>query len=176
MKTATLVALVPAQRVQSLHKLDLSCTMQEKDKFTFKFDLLKKGRPSVKSPVIELCFFPENPEICVVETLSHYLKRTQSLREQETQLFLTYQKPYHAVSANTLRHWIMSMLKLAVIDTTRFSAHSTRSASPSAASQAGVPQMAILRTGGWSPEQTFAKHYCVPIQHKNTFTEAIYKA
>ena len=148
MKTATLVALVSAEKVQSLHKLDLSCMMQEKDKFTFKFDLLNQRRPSVTSPVMELCSFPENPKICVVKTSSHYLKRTQSLSEQESQLFLTYQKPYHAVSASTLRRWIMSMLKLAGIDTTRFSAHSTRSASSSsAASRAGVPLIAILLTG-----------------------------
>ena len=44
----------------------------------------------------------------------------------------------------------------------------------SAASRAGVPLMTILRTGGWSSEQTLAKHYCVPTQHKNSFAEAIY--
>ena len=150
--------------------------MQEKDKFTFTFDLLKQSRPAVKSPVMELCSFPENLKICVVRTWSRYLKRTQSLREQETQLFLTYQKPYHAVRASTLRRWIMSMLKLAGVDTTRFSAHSTRSASSCAASRAGGPLVAIHRTGGSSSEQTFPKHYCVPIQHKNTFSEAIHKA
>ena len=49
LKTATLVALVSAQRVQSLHKLDLDCMAREKDRITFKFDLLKptsvKERP-----------------------------------------------------------------------------------------------------------------------------------
>ena len=77
LKTATLVALVAAQRVQSLHKLDLDCMTQENDRITFKFDLLKKSRPSVKSPTMALCAYPENPKICVVKTLAHYLERTQ---------------------------------------------------------------------------------------------------
>ena len=106
------------------------------DWITFKFDLLKQSRPSVKSP-----------KICDVKTLSHYLERNQSFREQETKLFLTYQKPHHAVSASTISRWIKSMLKRAGVDTSKFGAHSTRAASSSAAKQAGVPIMDILSTG-----------------------------
>ena len=97
---------------------------------------------------MELDAYPENPKICVVKTLSHYLERTQLFREQESKLFLTYQKPYHAVSASTISRWIKCMLKQAGIDTTKFGAHCTRAASSSAAKQAGVPIMDILRTGG----------------------------
>ena len=145
-KTTTLVALVSAQRVQSLHKLDLDCMTQENDRITFKFALLKQSRPSVKSHIMELCVYPENPQICVVKTLSHYLERTQSFTEQETKLFLTYQKPHHAVSASTIIRWIKSMLKRAGVDTSKFGAHSTRATSSSAAKQAGVPIMNILST------------------------------
>lgn len=169
-KTTTLVS---AQRVQSLHKLDLDCMTQENDMITFKFALLKQSRPSVKSHIMELCVYPENPQICVAKTLSHYLERTQSFTEQETKLFLTYQKPHHAVSASTISRWIKSILKRAGVDTSKFGAHSTRTASSSAAKQAGVPIMDILSTGGWSSERTFARHYSVPIQKKNKFAEAI---
>lgn len=84
LKTTTLVALVSAQRVQPLHKLYLDCMTQENDRIRPKFNLLKQSRPPVKSPIMELCAYPENPKICVVKTLSHYLERTQSFREQET--------------------------------------------------------------------------------------------
>lgn len=84
LKTTTLVALVSRQRVQPLHKLYLDCTTQENDRIRLKFTLLKQSRPPVKSPIMELCAYPENPKICVVKTLSHYLERTQSFREQET--------------------------------------------------------------------------------------------
>ena len=72
---------------------------QENDRIRLKFNLLKQSRPPVKSPIMELCAYPENPKICVVKTLS---QRTQSFREQETKLFLTYQKPHRAVSASTI--------------------------------------------------------------------------
>ena len=150
LKTTTLVALVSAQRVQALHKLDLDCMTQENDRITFKFDLLTQNRPSIKSPIMELCAYPENLKIYVIKTFSHYLERTQSFREQETKLFLTYQKHQHAVSASTISRWIESMLKGAGDDTSTFSAHSTRAASFSAAKQAGVPIMDILSTGRWS--------------------------
>lgn len=109
----------------------------------------------------------------VVKTLSHYLERTQSFRDQENKLFLTYQKPHHAVSASTISRWIKSILKRAGVDTSKFGAHSTRAASSSAAKQAGVPIMDILSTGGWSSERTFPSHYSVPFQKKNNFAEAI---
>ena len=128
---------------------------QENDKVTFKFDLLKQSRSSVKSSIMELCACPENSKICVVKTLPHNLERTQLFKEQESKLFLTYQKPHHAVSTS----WIKCMLKQAGIDTSKFGAHSTRAASSSAAKQAGVPIIDTLSTGGWSSERTFAGHY-----------------
>lgn len=60
-------------------------------------------------------------------TSVHRLERTQSFREQETKLFLTYQKPHHAVSASTISRWIKSMLKRAGVDSSKFGAHSTMS-------------------------------------------------
>ena len=130
-----------------MHKLYLDCMTKENDRIRLKFNLLKQSRPPVKSPIMELCAYPENPKICVVKTLSHYLERTQSFRKQETKLFLTYQKPHRAVSASTISRWIKSMLKRAGVDTSKFGAHSTRAASSSAAKQAGVPIMDILSTG-----------------------------
>ena len=107
-------------------------------------------------------------------TSVHRLERAQSFREQETKLFLTYQKPHHAVSASTISRWVKSLLKRAGVDSSKFGAHSTRAASSSAAKQAGVPIMDILSTGEWSSERTFARHYSVPIQKKNNFAEAIF--
>ena len=109
----------------------------------------------------------------IVKTLSHYIERIQLFTEQETKLFLTYQKPHHAVSANTVSRWIMCTLKRAGIDTSLFGAHGTLATSFFAAKQAGVPSMDIRRTGGSSSECTFASHYSVPIQKKNNFAVAI---
>ena len=150
-----------------MHKLDLGCMTQENDKITFKFDPLKQSRPSVKSPIMELCAYPENPKTCVVKTLSYYLERTQSFREQETKLFLTYQKPHHAVSASTISRSIKSLLKQAGVDPSKFGAHSTRAASFCAGKKGGVPIMDILSTGGWSSERTFVRKLFVTLKPGN---------
>ena len=53
LKTVTLVALITAQRVQSIHQFDLS-TMLKGEQLAFKLELLKQRRPSIKSPIIEI--------------------------------------------------------------------------------------------------------------------------
>lgn len=79
--------------------------------------LLKQSRPSIKSPVIEFIKYPDNHKICVMNALLSYIERTQTMRESETKLFLTYQKPYHAACPSTFSRWIKSTLTLAEIDT-----------------------------------------------------------
>ena len=175
LKTTTLVALVSAQRVQSLHKLDVDCMTRENDRMAFKFDLLKQSIASVKSPIMELCAYSENPEICVVKTLSHYLERTQSFREQETKVFLTYQNlimlqvPVQLVAGlslclNKLELTHLTLVLIALELPLLLQLNKQES-----------PIMDILSTGGWSSERTFARHYSVhvPIKKKNPFAEAI---
>ena len=48
----------------------------------------------------------------------------------------------------------------------RISAHSTRSASPSAAATAGVPLQTILEAAGWTQESTFS-HFFKKHTHSN---------
>ncbi|KAI9562463.1 hypothetical protein GHT06_009896 [Daphnia sinensis] len=50
-------------------------------------------------------------------------------------------------------------LKEASIDTTTFSAHSTRGAAASKAAASGIPIQAVLNQGHWFRESTFAKFY-----------------
>jgi hypothetical protein len=49
------------------------------------------------------------------------------------------------------------VLRLAGIDTSIFKAHSTRSASTSAATKLGVPLQDIMSSAGWSSNSTFGK-------------------
>ncbi|KAH9635903.1 hypothetical protein HF086_002463 [Spodoptera exigua] len=66
-------------------------------------------------------------------------------------------------------------LNEAGIDTSVFTAHSTRHASTSAASRAGLGIDLIRRTAGWSgTSSTFAKFYNRPItENPLTFSEAV---
>lgn len=56
------------------------------------------------------------------------------------------------------------MLKLAGIDTDTFKAHSTRSASASAAASAGLTTNQIMEAADWSSESVFQTFYYKSIQ------------
>lgn len=177
-KTAMLILLVTAQRVQSLHMLDTANMMEMENSITFQIGLIKQSKPTTKSTVIELHEYPQDEKICVVRTLKCYLKRTACLRGEETKVFITYSKPYHAASKDTLRRWIKSCLAEGKIDTSMFSAHSTRAASTSSAFRAGLPLKLILEKAGWSNETTFARHYNVPVEltKGSEFVKAVFNS
>ena len=49
----------------------------------------------------------------------------------------TYVKPHYPISSSSVTRWILSLLSLAGVDTSVYKAHSTRSASVSAAATTG---------------------------------------
>ncbi len=77
-------------------------------------------------------------------------------------LFLSRDWPaswYNAVGASSISRWIKKLLEEAGVDTTVYSAHSTKGASASKAAASGVAIENILRAGGWASESVFQKHY-----------------
>ena len=105
------------------------------------------------------------------QTLDWYLTVTTNLRSS-TKLFVSYIKPYGAVTASTIGRWIKTLLERAGIDTKQFSAHSTRSASTSKAA-ASVSVDIILATAGWKEESTFRQFYKKPVAITNQMAVAI---
>ena len=95
----------------------------------------------------------------MVAAIREYIRRTKDLRGTEAQLFISYQKPYGPVSKSTAARWIRDVLHRAGVDTSRFGAHSTRSASTSAAVAKVTPMDTVLKAAGWSGGSTFSK-YC----------------
>ena len=53
----------------------------------------------------------------IVHYLKHYVHRTQELRGTERCLFLTYKKPHHRSTKQTISRWIKVTLGQAGIDT-----------------------------------------------------------
>ena len=106
-------------------------------------------------------------------TLKEYLTRTQSLRGSESQLFISYTRPFRRVSRETISCWVKFVLTDSRIDMLRFKPHSTRAASTSAASNASASLDDILHTAGWSSESTFAKFYNKPIVKENIFADKV---
>ena len=74
-----------------------------------------------------------------------YLKRTEVIREDETQTLINFIKPHKAMSSSTVSRWLMNALSAAGIDTNTFLAHYTRAASSSKAKTQCVPTKGILK-------------------------------
>ena len=171
------MALVTAQRGQSLHILDIAFMTEFADSFEFVLpEHVKQSRPGYQPPSIILKAYPEDYKLCVFTHMKQYLKQTKPLRGSETGLFITLVKPFKHVSRDTISRWIRSVMKDAGVDVTIFKPHSTRAASTSKAKAVAVPIEEILKTAGWSSSRCFDRFYNKPVQAKNTFSEAVLSA
>ena len=81
--------------------------------------------------------FPQEPDLCPVMTAKIYLKYRLTI-SSDTGFFVATTKPHGAASSSTIARWIKESLSEAGIDTGRFTAHSCRASSTSAASLAGI--------------------------------------
>lgn len=162
LKMTFLLALLSGQRCQTLHALDINyMKLTDKTCTFFVNSLLKHSKKGKHQAPLEFKSFPQDPSLCIVTVVSEYLKRTQKLRKNGTvsKFLLSFQKPHNPISKDTISRWIKTILEMADIDITKFTAHSTRAASTSAALSCGVPVSNILAAAGWSQETTFSKFY-----------------
>ena len=123
LKTAALVALVSAQRSQTLSVLSIEFMNSTATGTQFVVNsLLKSSRPGKSSLIVSLPAFPENEKLCAHSTLLHYVARTASIRQSlnSSHVFVSYDKPYKIVSSATLSRWLKAVLSLAGIDTSIF--------------------------------------------------------
>ena len=128
-------------------------------------DKLKTTMPGKHLTPIELLAYPRDESICMVSHLKQYTARTQPIRATyNTKLLISYAKPHKPISNSTVGKWAKSVLKDSGIDTGTFSSNSTRPASTSYGAQTGLTLAEILKAGGWTNAQTFAKHYHKPIE------------
>ena len=166
-KLATLMALLSGQRAQTLYALDITYMHITPERVIFYIsELLKTSRPSFHQQPLNLTAYPQDGKLCVVQTLKEYLKQTKPIRGGCTRLFISVSKPHHPVTTGTIARWIKEILNNSGIDTTNFTAHSTRVASTSLAKSRGLSVTEIAKAAGWSNCSTFAKHYDKPIMDK----------
>ena len=159
-KLITLLALVTGQRLQTIHAFNLSDLTIENNRFVFNIqELLKHSKPSNKVPNnIVIHAFSSNKRICPVFHLKHYIKRTVNIRKDE-KLFLNHQKPHGPITKATLSRWLKKTLNKAGIDTVKYTSHSTRAASTSAAAKASLDITTIMKAASWSNAGTFKRFY-----------------
>lgn len=147
--------------MQTLSLMKINNIEFDSDKIVIKIDeLTKTSKPGAYHPVLVLLYIKENHKVCPASTLMSYRDRTALLRNQETFLFISFQKPHKRVVTQTLSNWVKITLRNSGIDVTVYGAHSTRHASTSAAHKAGVNIEVIRKAVGWSKSSNvFPKYY-----------------
>ena len=148
-KTVTLVALCSLLRTCEISSILLDSIHISDSKVSFTLGKPRKAQHSGPLQQISIDSWPQNVSICPVSAIELYLERTQSLRNlsNSTSLFLSSNKPNKVASVSTIGHWIKEQLKEAGIDTSTFSAHSTRGAAASKAAASGISIQTILDQG-----------------------------
>ena len=68
-------------------------------------------------------------------------------------------QPFTAAKSDTIANWLKKLLFLAGIDTGKYSAHSYRASSTSAAAFRGISITTILKSASWTNVDTFKKYY-----------------
>ena len=130
------------------------------NKVTFYFAKLRKNwLKDKRPPTLAIIGFPEDPQLCVIETLDTYLHRAKGRRLGKSQLLLSFQKPYKEVVSSTMSGWIKKVLRLAKIDTDIYKAHSTCSTSTSNVKLKGLSFADMLKRGSWSWKSTWQRFY-----------------
>lgn len=177
-KLATLLALTTSQRMQTLSAIDIRNIQKTQEYFEIKIPAqLKTSGHQKLQPNLILPFYPEDPTICVAGALEVYLRRTDCL-QNTTNLFISWKKPYNAISTQSLSRWIKRVLEESGIDSSTFTAYSTRHAATSTAKHKGISIDLIKKTAGWTQSsQTFARFYDRKIIPKSdNFAKAILKS
>ena len=172
-KLVTLILLISGQRGQALHLLDHRNVQVEEDKIILRFgDLQKQSRPGFHVGELILPAYPMEQGLCVRNTYLAYIKRTKPLRRC-TALFITTQRPHGRATRDTLSRWVKQVLQCSGVDLSVFSPHSIRGAATSAAAANKVPLATILKTAGWSQENTFRAFYHRPVTRDHRFVEGV---
>ena len=159
-KTVFLLAVTRPSRSADLSQLDTSrMRFSTKGAIFLPSSLAKQSRQG--KTIAEFFFpsFPDNSNLCPVQTLKVYMERTGSLREGERRLFIALIKPHKAVVSSSIARWLRDILNAAGVDTTIFTAHSTHGASASSASKSGITTNDILKAANWSSESVFQRFY-----------------
>ena len=178
-KTVTLLILSTAHRVQTISCIKISNICISDNSLDIKIpELIKTSGPGRYQPILCIPKFNDNLDICVYSCMIEYLNVTKEIRNNADNLFIAINKPHKAVGPQTISRWVKNILEKAGIDTSIFTAHSTRHAATSKAFQKGVDLGKIRKTAGWSNNSNvFANFYNRPILDNNyLFAEKIINA
>ncbi|XP_067204258.1 uncharacterized protein [Linepithema humile] len=174
-KLALLLALGSGHRAQTFASIRLS-QVSLKEKLIIRIpDRSKTSAPGRYQPLLCFARFQDHDNLCIVLLMEHYINRTRGLRSPSCDsLFISYRKPFKAISSQTISRWIKQILEECGVNTAVFSAHSTRHAATSRAADKGVTLDIIKRAAGWTGEsRVFANFYNRPIVNPEDFSNTV---
>ena len=158
-KVASLLMILAGTRVNTLFHLKITNMFLTDDECTFIFDeVLKHSRPNFDASPIIFRAFPQEPDSCPVIAIMIFLNYRLEI-SSALGLFIRTTHPFGSAAPATIARWIKDCLGDAGIDTGRFTAHSCRSASTSAAEFSGIGIDTIRKAAGWATAGTFYRHY-----------------
>ena len=179
LKTVTLLALITAQRSQTLAKISIKNIQEtETGMEIIIHEKIKTSAPGRPSPILLIPRCNIRKNLCIYTCISTYLRATRNIRGDYDSLFIAMKSPFKPVGSQTIARWIKETLNLAGIDTKVFSGHSTRHAATSAALSRGVDLEVIKKAAGWTKDsRIFFQFYNRPItRNEASFAQAILEA
>lgn len=160
LKTVTLVALASLLRVSEIAAISTDSLIFSESGVKF---FLSKPRKAQHNGALQEVFISrlQKDLCCPVCALESYIERTVNSRavSAPAHVFIALVSPFREVSSNTISRWIKCFIGSAGVDTSVFSAHSTRGAAASKAATSGLSIDAILHAGCWAAESTFSRFY-----------------
>ena len=102
-KTATILLLLSGERINTLSSFDIKNMVIDEHKCVFiPSKLLKHSRPCYVNKPVKFYVHEENPNICPVQTITHYLDKRNNNVAHETTFFITHGKPFKAAHEDTI--------------------------------------------------------------------------
>ncbi|KZS18325.1 Uncharacterized protein APZ42_015524 [Daphnia magna] len=160
LKTVTLIALASLLRVSEMAAISTDSLVFSDSSVKFSLFKPRKAQHNGALQVLFISLLQE--KLCYpVCALESYIERTGNSRavSAPSHVFIALISPFREVSSNTISSWIKCFIGSAGVDTSVFSAHSTRGAAVSKAATSGLSIDAILRAGCWAAESTFSRFY-----------------
>ena len=162
-KIVMLLLLLGVERINSLTTFSVASMQLTTTECTFiPCKLLKHSRPRYFHRPVTYKNYPPNIKLCPVRLIAQYVKRRKNLLQSDTSIngfFITYIKPIRAAYRDTMWRWTKKIMNESGLDTKLFKPHSCRSASRSAATNAGVTIDSVLKQRNWTNASTFDKYY-----------------
>ena len=152
MKLATIMTITNADRASDLHALDRRFLQETPEGMLFRvLGLIKTRRSGGPKEVLHPKFSEYSVTIFegVAEALYPVGRKTT----------VPVKRLHKAVTAATISRWLKEILCRATVHTNIFKAHSTRTASTSAAKVQGVSTVDIMKVTNWTRESIFTRFY-----------------